>query len=140
MKAVHIRPFAASDIPSVVEILELNNQYDYPAIEGPESMQRVADCAAAIFLVAEIDQQVCGLIKAVYDGSRALIHFLSVHPSHQRSGVGSALVDQVHQELSRRGAPTVSATVTEKSVGFWEKKGFVRLPVFLMLKESNPWN
>jgi hypothetical protein len=27
----------------------------------------------------------------VYDGSRALIHLLSVDPSHQRRGVGSGL-------------------------------------------------
>jgi ribosomal protein S18 acetylase RimI-like enzyme len=132
---IHVREFGESDIPSLVEILTLNDQYKHPEVEGPESMKRVAECDAAVFLVAETDKQICGFIKAVYDGSRALIHLLSVHPDYQDSGVGSALVDAVAAEFIRRGAPTVSVTVTEQSVGFWEKKGFRRVPVLLMLKE-----
>ena len=132
---IQVRTFREDDIRSLVEILKLNDQYEYPEIEGSDSMKRVANCDAAVFLVAEVEKQPCGFIKAVYDGSRALIHLLSVHPDYQHSGVGSALVDAVGAELLRRGAPTVSVTVTEQSVGFWEKKGFRRLPVFLMLKE-----
>lgn len=130
-----MRKFRETDIPSLIEILELNDQYKHPEVEGPESMMRVANCDAAVFLVAEADKQICGFIKAVYDGSRALIHLLSVHPDFQHHGIGSALVDAVGAEFLRRGAPTVSATVTEKSIGFWERKGFKRVPVFLMLKE-----
>jgi ribosomal protein S18 acetylase RimI-like enzyme len=130
-----IRAFRETDIPSLVKILELNGQYGYPEVEGPEAMKRVAKCAAAVFLVAEAHEQPCGFIKAVYDGSRALIHLLSVHPRHQRSGIGRALVHAAVAELQRRGAPSVSVTVTEKSTGFWERIGFKRLPVFLMLQE-----
>ena len=132
---IRVRGFVESDIERLVEILRLNGQYGYPQVEGPEEMKRVAACDAAVFLVAEIGGQPCGFIKAVYDGSRALIHLLSVHPDHQRSGVGGALVDAMLAELFRRGAPTVSVTVNERSAGFWEKQGFSRLPVFLMLKE-----
>ena len=131
---IRTRSFIESDIEYLVEILQLNGQYGYPQVEGPEAMKRVAACDAAVFLVAETRGRPCGFIKAVYDGSRALIHLLSVHPHHQRSGIGGALVDAMLAELSRRGAPTVSVTVNEKSAGFWKKQGFSRLPVFLMLK------
>lgn len=132
---LRIRKFTESDIEYLVEILTLNNQYNYPAIEGPEAMNRVSACEAAVFLVAEMDNP-CGFIRAVYDGSRALIHLLSVHPDCQHQGIGTALVNAVCTELSQRGAPTASATVTEQSVGFWEKQGFKRMPIFLVLKES----
>ena len=132
---LRIRKFTESDIEYLVEILTLNNQYNYPAVEGPEAMNRVSACKAAVFLVAEMDNP-CGFIRAVYDGSRALIHLLSVHPDCQHRGIGTALVNAVCTELSQRGAPTVSATVTEQSVGFWEKQGFKRMPIFLVLKES----
>ena len=118
---------------SLVEILQLNHQYDDPEVEGPDAMKRVAHCDAAIFLVAEKEQQLCGLIKAVYDGSRAIIHL--IHPQHQHAGIGSALVEAVKQALRQRGTPSLSVTVTEKSAGFWEQQGFQRLPVFLMLAE-----
>lgn len=128
-----IRKLAESDIPYLVEILKLNNQYKYPVIEGSEAMKRVSVCEAAVFLVAETDIP-CGFIKAVYDGSHALIHLLSVHPDYQNYGIGTALVNAVCKELSYRGTPSVDATVTENSVEFWEKHGFKRMPVFLCLK------
>jgi ribosomal protein S18 acetylase RimI-like enzyme len=129
-----IRPFVESDSNRLVEILQRNDQFNYPEIEGPTAMSRVAACGAAVFLVAEVDGAPQGLVRAVYDGSRALIHLLSVEPAFQRRGVGQALVKAVQAELSRRGAPSVSVTVTERSAGFWEKQGFERLPVYLMLK------
>ncbi len=136
MEEIGVRTFQRSDIPDLVEILKLNRQYDYPEVEGPAAMERVAQCDAAVFLVAERGGTACGFVKAVYDGSRALIHLLSVHPDCQRSGVGSALVDAVSAELTRRGAPSISVTAKEGSKRFWEEKGFERLPVFLMLRIS----
>jgi ribosomal protein S18 acetylase RimI-like enzyme len=131
-----IRSFVVSDSDRLVEILQRNDQYNFPEIEGPRAMARVAACDAAVFLVAEVNGVPQGLIRAVYDGSRALIHLLSVEPAVQRRGVGQALVEAVQAELSRRGAPGVSVTVTERSAGFWEKQGFERLPVYLMLKHK----
>ncbi len=130
-----IRKYNELDSKNIVEILKLNKQYDYPNVEGPDAMNRVAKCDAAISLVAEIDNRVVGYIKAIYDGSRALIHLLSVHPNYQNIGVGSVLLKAVEGELKKRGAPGATISVTDESVGYWEKKGFKRIPVFLMLKE-----
>ncbi len=130
-----VRPFREEDIPHLVEVLKLNGQYDYPEVDGPEAMRRVAACEAAIFLVAEADGRPCGLLRAVDDGSRALIHLLSIHPEDQGKGIGSALVDAAVAGLREGGTPTVSVTVSEKSAGFWEKQDFMLLPVSLMLRE-----
>ena len=134
--AVGIRPFADGDCDALIEVLQRNGQYGYPEVEGAAAMRRVAACAAAVFLVAEVDGQARGLIRAVYDGSRALIHLLSVHPDIQRRGIGGDLVAAMEAELQRRGAPSVSVTVTDASASFWERHGFRRLPVHLMLKEQ----
>jgi ribosomal protein S18 acetylase RimI-like enzyme len=132
--SVEIRGFRDEDCGALVEILRLNGQYDYPEVEGPEAMKRVAHCAAAVFLVADVDGAVRGMIRAVYDGSRAMIHLLSVHPDFQKSRLGGALVDAAWKELKARGAASVSATVGNNSVGFWNRQGFERLPVFLVLR------
>ena len=131
---VRIRPFAQGDGEQLVDILKQNGQFSHPEVEGIAAMCRVASCDAAVFLVAEVDGEPMGLIRAVYDGSRALIHLLSVRPSAQHRGVGHALVEAVQMELRQRGAPTVSVTVTDNSSGFWKKQGFEALPVYLMLK------
>jgi ribosomal protein S18 acetylase RimI-like enzyme len=132
---ISVRPFVDTDADDLVEILKLNHQYDYPDVEGPDSMKRVGRCEAAIFLVAVVDGETAGLIKAVYDGSRALIHLLSVHPDQQGKSVGTRLVDEVKKELTARGATGMTVTVSDRSAGFWEKIGFERLPVVLMLNE-----
>jgi len=132
---MRIRKFKKSDVEALVTILKLNKQYAYPSVEGPEAMQKVSRCQSALFLVAEEADCPVGFIKAVYDGSRALIHLLSVQPAFQRKGIGSKLLDATISGLRERGAPSISVTVTEGSAGFWERKAFKKLPVFLMIKE-----
>jgi len=130
-----IRPFRVTDEDNIVDILKRNGQYDYPSIEGPEAMERVAKCGAAVFLVAEISSTVVGCIRATYDGSRAMIHLLSVLPEYQGLGIGTGLFESVVHILSARGASTISVTVTDSSEDFWSKLGFDKLPVFLMLRD-----
>ncbi len=127
-----IRDFKVNDINNMVEILKLNNQYEMPEVEGPEAMKRVKECSAAIFLVAEANENVVGFIKGVYDGSRALIHLLSIHPKYQKRGIGTNLVKKIIERFKKRGAPTASATVTEKSIEFWKKVGFRKTKAFVV--------
>jgi len=133
--ALHIRPFEAADTAALVEILSNNGQYDYPEVEGPESMKRAAACPAVVFLVAEEDSRPVALVRGIYDGARALIHLLSVHPDYQRRGIGRELVREINREFHRRGAPGAVVTATERSAEFWRKEGFARMPVFLMLTD-----
>jgi ribosomal protein S18 acetylase RimI-like enzyme len=136
MMTVDIRPFADDDSGRLVEILRRNGQYGYPDVEGPEAMGRFSACEAAVFLVAESDGRVQGLIRAVYDGSRALIHLLSVDPDVQSQGIGRALLRAAEEELKRRGSPGAAATVAETSAGFWDRCGYGRTSVQLMLKPT----
>ena len=127
-----IRDFQLTDRDEIVEILKLNNQYGFPEVDGPEAMKRVKACSAAVFLVCEIDGRVVGVVRGNYDGSRAIIHQLSVHPAYQRRGLGAALVREIVKNFQRMGAPTVSATVTERSLPFWQKVGFRKTNVLLV--------
>jgi N-acetylglutamate synthase-like GNAT family acetyltransferase len=129
---VLIRDFQLTDRDEIVEILKLNNQYGFPEVDGPEAMKRVKACSAAVFLVCEIDGRVVGVVRGNYDGSRAIVHQLSVHPAYQRRGIGTALVKEIVKRFKRMGAPTVSATVTDQSLPFWQKVGFRKTKIFLV--------
>lgn len=127
-----IRDFQLTDRDEIVEILKLNNQYSFPEVDGPEAMKRVKTCSAAVFLVCEIDGKVVGVVRGNYDGSRAIIHQLSVHPEYQRRGIGTALVDEIVKRFRQMGAPTVSATALEESLLFWQKVGFRKTRVSIV--------
>jgi N-acetylglutamate synthase-like GNAT family acetyltransferase len=127
-----IRDFQIVDIDEIMKILRLNNQYGFPEVDGPEAMKRVKSCSAAVFLVCEINGKVIGVVRGNYDGSRAIIHQLSVHPEYQRRGIGATLVREIVKRFQKMGAPTVSAMIAEKSLQFWQKVGFKKTNVFLV--------
>ena len=118
-----IRDFRPDDIEGLVCILKANQQYGHPEIDGPQAMLQVHQCQAAEFLVAEQDGKAVGLIRGTYDGSRAIIYLASVHPDHQRHGIGRALVKEIARRFRERGAGSLSVIVPGDA-GFWKKMKF----------------
>jgi ribosomal protein S18 acetylase RimI-like enzyme len=118
-----IRAFEPDDIDALVSILKANQQYGHPDIDGPQAMLRVHACQAAEFLVAERDGKVVGMIRGAYDGSRAIIYLASVHPDHQRRGIGRALVIAIARRFKERGAESI-AVIVPGEVAFWKKLNF----------------
>jgi ribosomal protein S18 acetylase RimI-like enzyme len=120
---MEIRNFRAKDVDALVDILKANQQYGHPEIDGPEAMLRVHECVAAEFLVAEAGNKVVGMIRGTYDGSRAIIYLASVHPAHQRHGIGRALVIEIARRFKERGAGSI-AVIVPGDAGFWKKMNF----------------
>lgn len=120
---MEIRDFRVEDIEDLVDILKANQQYSNPDLDGPEAMRRVHDCQAAEFLVAEKEGRVVGMVRGTYDGSRAIIYLASVHPDHQRQGIGRSLVSAVARRFWQRGARTI-IVIVPGDAGFWHKLNF----------------
>jgi ribosomal protein S18 acetylase RimI-like enzyme len=104
----------------------------FPEVDGPEAMRRLKACDAAVFLVCEMQGRVVAVARGNYDGSRAMIHQLSVHPEYQGRGIATALVEEMVKCFQRMGSATVSATVIEESLPFWQKVGFRKTKIFLV--------
>ena len=119
-----IRDFRPEDCGALVQILKANLQYSDPQTEGPEAMLRVYECKAAVFLVAEEDGKPVGLSRGVYDGSKALIHIVSVDPPYQGRGIGCALVRETAKQFKERGAKNLAVTVPGDNLEFWKKLSF----------------
>jgi ribosomal protein S18 acetylase RimI-like enzyme len=118
-----IRDFQPEDAEALVNILKANQQYGHPDIDGPQAMLQVHRCQAAEFLVAEKEGSVVGMIRGTFDGSRAVIYLASVHPDHQRQGIGRALVVEIAGRFRERGAGSLSVIVPGDA-DFWKKMKF----------------
>jgi transitional endoplasmic reticulum ATPase len=118
-----IREFVPADCEPLVEVLKANLQFGHPELDGPEAMLRICDCDAAEFLVAEEDGRAVGLIRGIFDGSRAIVHVISVHPGYQRRGIGTALVSEIAKRFKAKGANNLSV-VAAGNLDLLKKLGF----------------
>ena len=63
------------------------------------------------------------MIRGTYDGSRAIIYLASVHPAHQRQGIGRALVIEIARRFKERGGRSI-AVIVPGDAAFWKKMQF----------------
>lgn len=80
-----------------------------------------------LFLVADEDGKILGVIMGAWDGRRGWINHLAVRPSHQRKGIGTALIRELEKRLVRKGAKKVNAQIyrwNEKSIHFFRTTGY----------------
>ena len=105
-----IRGFRLDDYSRVFELwkeagLEIRPGDD---LEGVKlKLERDPD----LFLVAEDAGQIIGSVIGGWDGRRGFVWHLAIKPGHQRKGIGRALVRQVEERLTKKGATIVYAMI-----------------------------
>ena len=107
---MRIREFQLTDYEKVVELWREAGIVLRPGDEreGIElKLQRDPD----LFLVAEEDQQILGVVLGAWDGRRGWINHLAVRSDHRRSGIGKSLVKELERRLAGKGALKVNAQI-----------------------------
>ena len=125
-EGLRIREFNIDDYQIVQELwqaadLELRPGDDLEGIKL--KLQRDPD----LFLVAEQDDRIVGIVIGGWDGRRAWIYHLAVSPNYQRKGVGAGLVGELEKRLVAKGARMVNAQVHKlntKSAVFFKAMGY----------------
>lgn len=94
--------------------------------ESVEALIRHDDQA---LIVGETPEGIVGTLIAGFDGWRASMYRLVVHPSMRRRGLARALVEEAEARTARRGARRANALVVlahPHAVGFWSSAGYDR--------------
>lgn len=68
-----------------------------------------------LFLVAEVDRCIVGIMMGAWDGRRGWLHHLTVDTAHQGRGIGTALVREVEERLKAKGCLKVNLLVRRNS-------------------------
>ncbi|HTS36703.1 MAG TPA: GNAT family N-acetyltransferase [Candidatus Solibacter sp.] len=80
------------------------------------------------FLIAEEKNQIMGCVYVESRGERAYLGLLSVEPSHQKSGLGSKLMEAAEDFCAKSGARFMDlriVSVRRELPGFYQRRGYV---------------
>jgi len=123
---MRIREFQLGDYVKVVELWKESGIILRPGDEreGVElKLQRDPD----LFLVAEDDQQILGVVLGAWDGRRGWINHLAVQRGYRRLGIGKSLVKELERRLVGKGALKVNAQIyksNEVSLEFFKRLNY----------------
>ncbi|MET7751641.1 GNAT family N-acetyltransferase [Micromonospora sp. NPDC005367] len=90
-----------------------------------------------LFLVAEADETVVGVVLGTYDGRRGWILRLAVDPARRRQGVATRLIGELEQRFAALGCPRVNLLVLpedDEALRFWQALGYLPFPDVLCSK------
>jgi ribosomal protein S18 acetylase RimI-like enzyme len=121
-----LRSGRAEDAEAVVELWRAAGAV--PSVtDDPTSVRRLVGFDPNALVVAESDGKVVGSVIAGFDGWRANLYRLAVHPGVRRRGLGLALVAEAERRLVQHGARRANALVVaahDHAVTFWEAVGY----------------
>lgn len=123
---MEIREFEMHDRAEVVDLWDvcrLTRDWNDPSKDIARKL-RVND---GLFLIGLADGRIIGSVMAGYDGHRGWINYLAIHPDHQRSGFGAALMGEAERRLSALGCPKVNLQVRSSNtaaIGFYDRLGY----------------
>jgi ribosomal protein S18 acetylase RimI-like enzyme len=107
---MHIREFQISEYDQVLQLWKDAGLIIRPGDEREGiklKLQRDPD----LFLVAEDNATIVGVVMGAWDGRRAWIYHLAVKPDRQRKGIATALVHELERRLISKGAKKVNAQI-----------------------------
>jgi len=91
-----------------------------------------------LFLVAEVEGHVAGVIIGGWDGRRGWLHHLAVDPAYRRQGIATALIREVEARLKDKGCLKVNLLVfaeNERARKLYRDLGYNEMSVIAMGKE-----
>ncbi len=96
----------------------------------PEEVEKKLARDPDLFLVAEEDGCIVGVIIGAWDGRRGLLHHLAVDPAYRRRGIATALVREVEQRLKAKGCLKVNLLIfrdNEVARALYERLGYTAM-------------
>ena len=90
--------------------------------------------AGELALVAIVDKKIIGFLCVHDAGFRAYVSEMAVAEEHQRSGIGSLLLERAESILTTRGCKLIVADVYPPAEGFYRNHGWLKPHAILLSK------
>jgi ribosomal protein S18 acetylase RimI-like enzyme len=123
---MEIRPFVEADEAAVVALWSEAGLVR-PWNDPRKDIARKLRVQRELFLVAEHEGTIVGVVMGGYDGHRGWVNYLAVAGSWRRRKLGAALMREVERGLRALGCPKISLQVRRSNlevVAFYNTLGF----------------
>jgi ribosomal protein S18 acetylase RimI-like enzyme len=123
-----VRTADPADVAALLALWEVAAENDGRPVAPAAAVETLLARDPAACLVAVRDGRIVGTVIAGWDGWRAHLYRLAVHPDVRRQGVGAALLDAAAERLRVLGATRLDAMVLEGNglgQSLWRAEGFV---------------
>ncbi|MBA9088132.1 ribosomal protein S18 acetylase RimI-like enzyme [Fontibacillus solani] len=98
---MRIRSFQLSDANQVMELLQLALSEDCYE-DTKRAFARQLSWDSELIMIAEVDDEVIGVLIGTIDQNMGCIYRLAVHPEYRRQGVGKNLIAGMEQRFQHR--------------------------------------
>jgi ribosomal protein S18 acetylase RimI-like enzyme len=126
MPSVLVRAFKESDEARVIELWMFGG-LTKPWNDPKKDIARKLKVQRELFLVAELDGVVVGVVMAGYEGHRGWVNYLAVDIGQRRRGIGTALMRDVERRLRLLGCPKINLQIRRENTAvqsFYAALGF----------------
>ncbi len=110
-QSVTVRPAVHADIPALLGLWTIAAENDGRPADTALAVETLLVRDPNACLLALVGHDIVGSIIAGWDGWRAHLYRLAVHPDYRRRGVGGHLLDVAAQRLTSLGARRLDAMV-----------------------------
>ena len=114
MAQVIVRTFKESDEARVLELWMFAGLIR-PWNDPKKDIARKLKVQRELFLVAELEGVVVGVVMAGYDGHRGWVNYLAVDIGQRRRGIGSALMRDAERRLRLLGCPKINLQIRSEN-------------------------
>ncbi len=132
-----LRPATAADTTAVLALWDGAGMLSYTR-EPQRDIAAILVHDPSLFLVAERDGEVVGVLLGTVDGRRGWIMRAAVEARLRGRGIGRALTEEVERRMAARGIPQANVLVVSDNAdaqAFWERLGYgATMPVTLRTK------
>jgi len=126
---MHIRQLTLEDYDRTVEIWTRSGLSFRPlGRDAREHFQSEVGQGMAVFLGAEVDGELVGVVLGTHDGRKGWINRLAVLPEFCKRGIGKALALETEHRLSKFGIQIVTCLIegdNDVSKEFFQSIGYV---------------
>jgi ribosomal protein S18 acetylase RimI-like enzyme len=115
------------DVDALIVFWQLAGENDGRPTDSADAVRRLIERDPDALLVAELGGVIVGTVIAGWDGWRAHLYRLAVHPDHRRQGIGRLLLNAAEGRLEALGASRLDAMVlNDNEVGrsAWLARGY----------------